>query len=157
MRRGNEIQILVGNIASGKSTYCKKHFNDFIILSCDALRYMIGADHYIYNVCLEPILQKAILDMYVAFQICGKNIIIDETNVSMLNRKLFIKKKKLGYRIKAIVFPRLDMKKSVMRRLCNNHGNTKQAIWEDVWNRFDSRYEEPMLEEGFDEIIYLRE
>ena len=106
-----EIQILVGNIASGKSTYCKKHFEKFIILSCDALRYMIGANNYTFNLNIEPILKKTILNMYELFQAYGFNIIVDETNMSIADRNLFIKNTRLlGYRIKAIVFPKLNMK-----------------------------------------------
>ena len=35
------------------------------------------------------------------------------------------------------------------------HGQPDVAMWENVWERFDKAYEEPTLDEGFDEIIKL--
>lgn len=150
-----EIQMLIGNIASGKSTYCKGHINQFVVLSCDALRYMIGAGQYIYNINLEYVLRSTILQMYVDLQPYKCNIMIDETNVSVSNRKLFIDKKSLDYTITAIIFPKLSMEESIRRRLGDNHGQTNYDVWKRVWTSFNQRFEVPTFKEGFDKIIRI--
>jgi predicted kinase len=152
-----EILILVGNIASGKSTYCKELAKDgYVILSCDSLRYMIGANTYTFDISKEPILAQTILTMYKLFQELGYNIVIDETNMSQIRRAPFIANKLHGYKIKAIVFPPRTIDDSVKSRLLNNHGDTPACVWAEVWKRKKEQFQYPSYEEGFDDVIYRR-
>ena len=147
--------ILVGNIGSGKSTYIKKNYKGGVIVSKDGLRYSIGGGQYIFNRFYEPIIHAT--SCYMADKFCSieiPEIILDETNVIKKGREQFIKiAKKYGYKVIAIKFPRLNKKEAVDRRMTNPHCQYDRKIWEEVWRKFNNRYTEPTLEEGFDEII----
>jgi len=151
-----ELIILVGNIGSGKSTVARTLVEKgYICVSLDAIRYGIGAGKYIFNPALEPIVFKSGWYILNEFMEWGYQIVADETNMSVKYRKKFIDlAKKMGYRIKAIVMPRLSMDESVSRRLKSNHGTANKATWETVWKKFDSRYQEPSYAEGFDLIEF---
>ena len=51
--------------------------------------------------------------------------------------------------------PTLSKQESVNRRFNNNHGDTPKEVWEEVWQRKNDSYEEPTLEEGFNEVTKL--
>jgi len=147
--------LLIGNIGSGKSTIAKKFVKKGYVCICrDSLRYMIGAGDYIFNRSLEPTINKAEKKIVIEFMKLGVNLVIDEVHATEHLRKMHIDlAKKYGYHITAYVMPRLDKKTSVDRRMTNPHGQPDRISWEVVWEGFDSRYEEPTKEEGFDKII----
>lgn len=151
--KSSHILILIGNIASGKTTYCSELvLQNYVVLSCDALRYMIGNKKYIFNNDLEPIIQESIFDMYKAFQYTNYNIVVDGTNMSILSRHGFFYHKFARYKIGAIVFKERNMNESVQSCLAINHRNTTKEIWEEVWKRKNSQFEYPTIQEGFNFI-----
>ncbi len=84
------------------------------------------------------------------------SLIIDETNMSKRIRKRYLSLAKIyKYKTRAIILPKLSQKKSVQRRLKNNHGTNTEKIWNYVWDMFDTTYERPTKSEGFDKIIQL--
>ncbi|MGD2071861.1 MAG: ATP-binding protein [Candidatus Thorarchaeota archaeon] len=153
----SEIQILIGNIGSGKSTECKRQINNgYLIISKDDLRYSLGAGKYTFNPQFEYAIHITALTLCDALMALGKNIIIDETNMDKETRKYYIKlAKKYRYKRIAVIFPKLTRKESVKRRLISNHGDTSKEIWEEVWDRKNEAYERPTRKEGFHEIIEL--
>lgn len=152
-----EIQILVGNIGAGKSTFCKQKVKEgYVILSKDDIRYSIGAGDYIFNLEYEPIIHSIAMSMAINFMAIGVNVIIDETNMDKASRYHYLHfATTYGYKKTAIVFKKLSMKESVRRRLQSNHGKTAKAVWEEVWKRKNSAYERPNKKEGFDKILKL--
>ena len=77
----SKLIILVGNIGSGKSTYTKKYSKDYVTLSPDAMRYMMGNGEYIFDPVLEPWLLGSLSHLYRDLVITGVNILIDSTNI----------------------------------------------------------------------------
>jgi len=150
--------LLTGNIASGKSTLAKKWAKaGYRIISRDAIRYMVGAGDYIFNIDLEPTIKKGTLALLEEFLKDGIDIVYDEVNVNKKLREPTIKlAKKYGYKVLAVILPRLSKKESVNRRLKNPHGQPDRKIWEEVWERFDKIYEIPTLEEGINRIIKVK-
>jgi len=150
------ITILVGNIGSGKSTWIKNRRGPQELVLCrDALRYMFGGGEYLFDPeNVEPEVKtctNAIMEILCAD---GKNIIIDETNVSKEMRQKYIKTgKQYGYKMVAVEFPKLSKEESVDRRMTNPHGQPDRDIWNMVWQMFDDAYEKPTLEEGFDLVM----
>ena len=148
--------IPIGNIASGKTTL----INDLVKLnyysiSRDALRYMLGSGIYIYDIMFEKIIRDTSISMLRKLVMTNVNIVMDETNVSKSSRETLITiAKKRKYRVIAYVLPKISKKESVKRRLSDPHGDFSKEIWEGVWEKFNSMYEEPTYEEGFDEIAY---
>ena len=147
--------ILVGNIGSGKSTYCKHLVKKgYKILSRDALRYMIGNGKYTFNLDIEPALRDAFNHLVERFCKHGVKIVIDETNVSVESRMDYLASGWCyDYSVEAHLLPPVCKEISVDRRMANPHGQNDRAVWESVYEKFDSIYEEPTLEEGFDAIL----
>lgn len=151
-----EMQILIGNIGSGKSTYCKEKVKEeYIIISKDDLRYSIGAGNYIFNLNYEQSISNCMLEFFHSLsQLNDIKIIIDETNMDKESRKFYLYwGKYYKYTKIAMIFPSLTKEESVKRRLQSNHGNTSKEVWDEVWERKNTIYEEPTKEEGFDIIM----
>jgi len=84
----------------------------------------------------------------------GVNIVVDEVGVSKAMRMRYIvPAKDCGYTVKCHVLPQLLQKTAVDRRMQNPHGQYDRELWKQVWDKFQSLYEEPSLEEGLDAII----
>lgn len=151
-----EIQILIGNIGSGKTTYCKQKAKEgYLIISKDDVRYSIGAGKYIFNPNLEHAIDCSIKTKIFWMGFEDVNLIIDETNMDIETRQWYIHNAKLrDAKIIGVVFPKISKNESVKRRLSSNHGNTSKETWEEVWERKNEIYEEPTKDEGFNEIIY---
>ena len=152
-----ELIILVGNLGSGKTTFCKKLAKqDYVIVSRDDLRYSIGAGTYLYNEAYEPCIRDASIELARSFMQLGVPLVIDETNISSSIRSKYLHLAKLyKYKTTAMLLPKLSMKRSITRRLKNNHGDTPANVWKNVWSTFDMMYEKPTKAEGFNKIIQL--
>jgi predicted kinase len=151
-----ELIILVGNIGEGKSTLCKKYQKkDYIVIARDSLRYAIGGGNYIFNEKYESIIWKTELYMLRKFMELGINIVVDEVGINKVMRARYVvPAKEYNYTIKCHMLPKLTMKEAVDRRMNDPHGQPDRKLWESVWVKFNNMYEEPTLNEGFDEIIH---
>jgi len=152
-----KLVILVGNIGSGKSTLCKQLTKEkYVILSRDALRYMIGAGLYHFNLKTEPAIADANLLVLESFLNHGLDIVMDETNMTKRSRaKIIERAKKYSYHVIVIILPILKRQESVDRRMKNPHNQADRKLWLHVWDMFNHMYQEPSKKEGIDEIIKL--
>ena len=153
-----ELIILVGNIGSGKSTFTKKvqENRQYVVISRDSLRYGIGGGNYVFNLEYESIIWDTELFLFRSFVRQEVPIIIDEVGVTKEMRKRYINFAKLhGYFIQAVILPRISMEECVDRRMNDPHGQYDRKLWEKLWSKFNSMYEEPTLAEGFDRIVDL--
>lgn len=157
--------LLVGNIASGKSTYLKKLNGEYLVLSRDKIRYMIGDGYYVFHSKFETAIWNAELELFKSLLETGVNLVIDEVNVNSFMRERYISEMRYlvrnrfsmkdMYEVTAVVFHKLTMKEAVERRMREPHGVFTEKDWEKVWTNFDKRSSVPTLEEGFDKIIIL--
>ena len=152
-----ELIILVGNIGSGKTTLCKKFVKKgYLIISQDDLRYSIGSGKYTFNIFYEPCIKETTKTLARSFMKRDISLVIDETNMTKRIRAKYLSLAKIyKYKTKAIILPKLSQKKSIQRRLKNNHGNISKKIWAEVWDMFNDMYQKPTKSERFDKIIQL--
>ena len=150
-----ELIILCGNIGTGKSTLAKQYQEKgYVVIARDGLRYSIGGGNYIFNTDYEPIIWGTELYMLELFMEHGVNLVIDEVGISKSMRvRYIIPARDYGYTIKCRVLPQLSMKEAVDRRMKDPHGQPNKELWENAWVKFQAQYEEPTLDESFDEII----
>ena len=145
---------MVGNIGSGKTTLVKEivaKYPEIVVISRDALRYMVGAGKYVFDSELEPTI-FGIARLMIKELMHGEqfDILVDETNISRRYREDYLYlAQQYAYEAIAVVMPILDKKTSVDRRMQDPHGQPDRALWEGVWDKFDAMYEEPTIQEGF--------
>jgi bifunctional polynucleotide phosphatase/kinase len=128
-----ELIIMVGYPGSGKSTFVKKNFNDYLILSGDILKTE--------SKILKQ-LEKGIDE--------GKSIVIDATNPSKEKRSVFIEiAKKKGIRVR-IIHITTSIEESLLQNQKRDIKVPKIAFY--VYRK---KFSEPDKDEGVDEIIKL--
>ena len=142
--------ILIGLPASGKSTYAEEIKNDnTIVLSSDSIRKEIYGDESIQG---NP---KEIFDiLYSRMRSAlseNKDVIVDATNINIRDRSLAINiAKEFNSYIKAVVF-------TTSIEECKERNLKRERVVPDfVYDRMTSKFEEPTLEEGFDDIITFK-
>lgn len=133
----NELVLFVGFPGSGKSSMCKKIFNNtFVILSLDNYKN-----------------KNKLLKDFEKYCIQNINVVIDNTNPSIESRKLFIDiGKKYNYNITC-----LNMKTD---ELLAKHNNYFRYLYENktlvptlVYNIYKKKYKVPNISEGINNII----
>ena len=151
-----KVQVLVGMIASGKSTYCHSMAKSgAVCVNDDAIVNMIHADDYtLYDKSLK-ILYKAIENQAIITGLSlGKIVVIDRgLNCSVRGRKRWIAlSKSLDVPCEAVVFKNEGPWVHATRR--NNSDSRGQDFdyWLRVANVHNEEYVEPTLEEGFDSV-----
>lgn len=151
-----KIQILIGPIASGKSTYCKNAAKHGVLsMNDDAVINLLHANDYtLYDKDLKK-LYKSIETSIVSLGLCsGRVMIIDRgVNVSRNSRKRWIElAKSYDVPCSAIVFPKESPEVHAERRAKNDGRGYGYEYWLEVAKKHDSVYNEPCMEEGFDLI-----
>jgi predicted kinase len=153
------INVLIGCIASGKSTYCKRHAKDgCIIINDDAIVSMIhGGNYNLYNSELKPIykgIENNILHLAI---VAGKSVIIDRgLDVKKVSRQRWISLgKTLEVPVCAIVFPMETARIHASRRMAHDNRGFGFDYWLKVAQNMSDKFEPPTTEEGFNSIVYL--
>lgn len=160
-----ELIIMVGNIASGKSTYIEKFLveqdeqdKQYLVVSKDAIRRMFGGGGYLFDEKLESLVHDCIIEIIRNLMYAKANIIIDETNMRIATRLPFIKLADSFFYDKiALIVPEVSLEESLKRR-CGDADSAwgySKEVWAEVWNRKKNNYEEPTEEEGFNKIIRI--
>jgi predicted kinase len=148
-----EAIFLIGVPTSGKSTFSNQQkYSKYIRISSDDILQEVAKERQqSYNtvfkanirfaqIAMMKVLRKAIED--------GKNIIIDQTNLTKKNRREKLKLIPPHYKKTAVYFI-VDLKTALQR----NTQRPGKVIPPEILERMIKEYELPTLEEGFDTII----
>lgn len=151
------IEVLVGHIASGKSTYCSQRaLEGCVILNDDAIVSMVHGGHYdLYNEAWKP-LYKSVEDHILHIAVAmGKDVIIDRgVNISKSSRVRWIALAKcMDVSVRAVSFQVFPPEVHADRRYKSDNRGHIQSYWLMVAKAHAARYEAPELSEGFCEII----
>lgn len=155
-----KLEVLVGNIASGKSSYCYNHAPDCYVISRDAIRKAFVQDFYTYTPRTElqvGIMVEAMLKAALILKL--DHVIVDETNMTVHSRAWILKlAKRFNVECTAVLFKDRGIKDHVSARVASPHGcnaEHTEELWISVYNKFKSRYQEPSKEEGFTSITTI--
>jgi tRNA uridine 5-carbamoylmethylation protein Kti12 len=159
-----KVYILIGLPGSGKSTWSKKFAQEnenIVIVNRDAFRTMIKSE-YSFNFRYEPFIKELANKSVECALDRGLDVIVDETHVKAARRKEIIKivrdfETSYGLintdygRTKIIYVWFTETNHNLEFRLKENRGYSKDK-WNDVINGMKSIFEEPTIDEGYDEI-----
>jgi len=153
-----KLEILVGNIASGKSTYCKKAAQEgAIIINDDAIVNLLHNNNYkLYDKNLKP-LYKGIENTAIVMAIAlGRPVVIDRPNLSVKMRRRYIG---LGHSldvpVEMVIFQWAEPAEHAKRRMASDSRGHDYAYWLKVAEIFQDKYTEPNQDiEHFDSLCY---
>lgn len=154
------IKILVGAIASGKSTYANKLAEEgWIIMNDDSIVNAVHNGNYtLYSDALKP-LYKSVEDHILHTAVAmGKSVIIDRgLDINSKSRARWIAiGHALDVDVRAVVFELFPPEVHARRRADADARGHSYDYWLMVSNKHASRYIEPSLEEGFDAVEYQK-
>ena len=153
-----KLEILVGMIACGKSTYAVKRAKEgAVIVNMDNIVLALhGGEYRCYDPKLKPLYwaleQQAIL-MALAM---GKDVVVDRTNLTRDRRQRYIQlAKSVKAEVYAMQFMIVDPKVHTQRRWESDARGVSRERWQEIAEGHLAEYEEPTPAEGFLDIIVV--
>lgn len=153
------LEILVGPIASGKSTYCREAAKEgAIILNDDSIITAIhGGDYKLYRKNLKP-LYKSIENTAISTALAmGLRVVVDRPNHSRRMRRRYIG---LGHSfdvpVRLVIFQRESPEVHASRRFNGDSRGHSLDYWVSVAKAHDALYEVPeQSTEQYDELVVV--
>lgn len=150
------IEILVGMVASGKSTYAKRRAAEgFIVINDDAIVNAVHADQYtLYDESLKPLYKGTEVFIMNTAVAMGKNVLVDKgLNLSRRSRERWIALgRSLDVAVECMLFEVFAPEVHAERRAAADLRGHDHAYWLKVAKHHFSVYEEPSLVEGFSSV-----
>lgn len=153
--------IMVGFPGSGKSTWAQEQAEKHgcLIVSRDALRYMVTGGTYKYDSATEPAIKNIAMDAVAELLASGHDVIVDETNITRLGRDEWLRViEDLPENISTRIATRFvwcvqnSQKKLLSRRMSDPRGMSAD-LWRGVIRKMDDAFEPPTFVEGVE--IYV--
>lgn len=154
------LEVLVGMIASGKSTYARKRADEgALVISHDDLTEMLHA-RYRYEDGLREVYRGIEKALAVEILLSGRDVIIDRTHLTRESRARWVRFARATIyrpRIVAVVFPVESPGVHAERRFESDSRGRPWEDWVRVALHHHAQYlEEPIKDdEGFDEIKWI--
>jgi tRNA uridine 5-carbamoylmethylation protein Kti12 len=151
-----ELLMLCGIPTCGKSTYIEKlkkldYWSDAVVLSTDNYIEKIAQEHNTtYNEIFENCIDEATRQLEINFieaKDKGKNIIWDQTNLSVKARRKKLSKVPSLY-ARGVIYFEISLEEALER---NKHREGK-FIPESILKRMYHQFEVPTINEGFDYV-----
>ena len=151
------IEVCVGLIATGKSTYCRQRaLEGWVVVNDDNIVNLIHSNQYtLYKERLKP-LYKSVGNhiVYIAVGM-GLNVVIDRgLDVSKEARKRWVSiAHSLDIDINAVVFPYPLLEECAKRRFESDNRGYDYDTWLQIVKRHWANYDTPKIDEGFTKVI----
>lgn len=149
--------LLVGPIASGKSTYCRQAAQGgAIIVNDDAIVTALHGGHYqLYSEELKPLYKSVENEVVQMGLVLGRTVVVDRPNYSRAMRCRYIGlARSLNASVEVVLFDRQSSEIHAARRAKDDGRGGDYEYWLKVAKTHESLYEPPELEEGLDSIIH---
>lgn len=151
-----KLQVLVGMVASGKSSYCRNAAREGVIcMNDDAIVNMLHSDDYtLYSEQLK-VLYKSIENHVVSTAIAMNRMVIVDRGLSMSVRgrsRWVALARSFDIPCEAIIFQNEGPLVHARRRADVDARGHDYDYWLKVANRHHSEWTEPTMAEGFDVI-----
>lgn len=149
------IEVLVGMIASGKSTYAAKRAKEgAVIVNDDAIVLAVhGGDYSLYDEKLKKLYKAIQLNMITSAILRGRDVVVDSTNRTVKTRQRYLRlAESFDVPCVAVVFPRESEEVHARRRVESDARGLTYVTWLDVAKKHAVNYVAPTEGEGFHEI-----
>lgn len=147
------IEILIGNIASGKSTYAKERAKEgAIIVNDDAIVTALHAGEYnLYSKDLKPLYKAIENQIIMTAVVMGHDVIVDRgLNITWEARQRLVGLgRSLDQEVVATLFVFEDPRIHASRRVKSDSRGYSYNYWLDVAERMQKDYQVPTRKEGF--------
>jgi predicted kinase len=150
------IEVLIGNIASGKSTWSQKRAKDgAIILNDDSFVLAFHGGNYAGYRPENKDLYKGVEDAAIHLALAkGLDVVIDRPCVTPCTRAHYVTlARRLDRPIVAVLFDRATPEEHARRRAKHDARGRDYAYWLRVTQHHDNIYQSPDFMEGFDNIV----
>lgn len=131
------VTLLVGMPGSGKSSFYRRNFKPYgyVYINQDTLKT-----------------KKKCETEYVKALNSGKDIVVDNTNPSVLSRKFYITQAKLANVVVRCLY--FDVTKECAQHLnvCRDRLGERKKVPTIVYRMYNKKFEYPMVDEGFEEV-----
>jgi hypothetical protein len=154
------IKLLVGMIASGKSTYAKeKAAEGWLTINDDAIVNLVHGNNYLLYDKKLKLLYKSIEHNTTNLILCsGRDLIVDNgrANLTVEGRQRWIAMcRSFDIGIQAVIFPKEDYIVHADRRFNSDPRGESLENWIKIAKTHEEIYQAPALNEGFSEISYV--
>lgn len=150
------VEILIGPIASGKSSYCKIRAKDgaLIINDDDLFVGFHAGNHQLYSKELKGFYKSMEMHALQGAILLGRDVIIDRPNSRRDSRARYISMARAcDVPVVGIIFERHVPEVHAERRFKSDSRGYDLAYWTRVAERHQAEWVSPTLDEGFTEII----
>lgn len=152
----SELVMLVGIPTSGKSTYVEKlkkldYWKDAVVLSTDSyIEKEAKRMGLTYNQVFDDVIDNATRELELQLTMAkdkGKNLIYDQTNLTIKSRRKKLSKLPSFYR-RGVVYFEVSLEEALKR----NKTREGKFIPESILKRMYHQFEVPTISEGFDYV-----
>ena len=150
------MELLIGPIASGKSTWTARRAREgAIVLNDDSLVTSLHGGHYdLYDKKLKPVYKTIPLMMAGMAVLAGRDVVIDSTNLTRAVRGRWIGMAKMyDIPVVGVLFDRKSPAEHAGRRANADDRGHGFDYWLNVARYHDSIYEAPDVSEGMDNLV----
>lgn len=154
----NCVTLLVGPIASGKSTWVQQAAAlGHVIVNDDAIYAAVhGGDYGRYEHELKLLYKSTENHILTIALAIGRPVVVDRPNIKRLGRARYVGlARAFDTLVEAVVFPRAAPEVHAQRRMDSDPRGQDYAFWLGVAHRHDLGYEEPSMDEGFNHLVVL--
>jgi predicted kinase len=153
-----KIEVLVGMIASGKSTYTTRRAQDgAVIVNDDSIVTAIhGGNYTLYKDSLKPLYKSVESHIIIQALLLGQDVVIDRPNYRISTRQRYIGiAKMMDVDCIGVIFDKQPADVHAQRRFRSDpRGHTIQ-YWTMVAQEHEANWEYATQEEGFDGVEIL--
>ncbi len=150
------LEFLVGNIASGKSTWTGTRADQgWLTIENDSLLRSLHGGRYAWEEQIPGLLDVLAKEIISAAAAASRSVVVDSTNRTKARRAaLACIGSDLGMRVRIVVFPREPAEVHAERRFKSDPRGRNRDYWLGVARMMEAEWEEPTQDEA-DEILRL--
>ena len=150
------LQVLVGPIASGKSTWCRKQADAGAIIINDDSMVMAwhGGNYQLYDKKKEDFYKAVETNAIVTGLVCGFNVVIDRPNLKRNTRLRYIQiAEMLDRQVVAVTFDNHGPEVHARRRFESDSRGHPYEYWLKAAKFHEGLFEPVQESEGFDNVV----